>query len=183
MQRSRPVFSIFQHPRVFILAISALLLLAVVPSVNAAMGDETSPKAAGTQPASQPAPAQAGDAREGALHPAYFVCPPKVDPPRRPIPPGKKIDDLCPPGTNALLFFGSALTTGPALINAKSFACFPQFHQQPRPVPPGKKTADLCPSGGSAWIFFGEPPEKSTESTPGETPVPQTPAATSKKSP
>ncbi len=124
----------------------------------------------------------AEDTHENVLHPTTFVCPPNVNPPRQPIPPGKKIGDLCPPGTTPLLFFGPVASLGSAVIQPKTFVCFPQFHQQPRPVPPGKKAEDLCPSGASAWIFSGETPAKSTESTPGEAPVPQ-PPATSKKSP
>jgi len=104
-------------------------------------------------------------------HPTAFVCPPKLNPPRRPIPRGKKIDDLCPPGASALLFYDPVKPPHAAVIHPTTFLCFPQLHQQPRPIPPGKKIEDLCPPGkGRAWLFLDPAP-------------PQTQAGTGSKSP
>jgi|ERR1035437_3820605 hypothetical protein len=41
------------------------------------------------------------------FHPTTFICDPPAWPggQRQPIPPGKKIEDLCPPGAHAYLFY------------------------------------------------------------------------------
>lgn len=114
----------------------------------------------------QPPPARAtpqDEAGTNVVHPLTFVCPPKSNPnpPHHPIPPGKNIDDLCPPGTSPLLFLGPADRRPPGtMMYPGTFACFPQMHQQPRPVPPGKTTDfdDLCPAGTPAWLFPYYPP-------------------------
>jgi hypothetical protein len=120
----------------------------------------------------EPRNAQQEAARPVVFHPTTFVWPPKLNPPRRSVPPGKKLKDLCPPGTSALLFYDYVKTpqTG-SQLPSRTFVCFPKLHQQPRPIPPGKKIEDLCPPGkGRAWRFLDPLP-------------PQTQADTSSKSP
>ena len=113
-------------------------------------------------------PAQQEAPRPVVFHPTTFVCPPKLNPPRRPIPPGKKIKDLCPPGTSALLFYDPVKTFQAGIQPpARTFVCFPKLHQQPRPIPPGKKIEDLCPPGkGRAWTFLDPVPPQTQAAPP-----------------
>jgi hypothetical protein len=66
--------------------------------------------AAGNQQASAP-PAQQEAARPLVIHPKTVVCVfpatphTKAHEQRRPIPPGKQIKDLCPPGAHVALFY------------------------------------------------------------------------------
>jgi hypothetical protein len=103
-------------------------------------------------------PASAQDARPDFTHPTTFVCVPKLNPVRHPIPAGKQLKDLCSPGTSALLFPGPG-----TVIHPTTFACFPQPQQPPRPIPPGKEknVDDLCPPGDTAWLFPNPVPASS----------------------
>ena len=152
---------------------TALIALALaLPLASCVQEPRYAPQsgAAGNQQASAP-PAQQEAARppsrEAGLpydvfHPTTFVGPPKLNPPRRPIPPGKKIKDLCPPGTSALLFYDPVKTPKTGIQPpARTFVCFPKLHQQPRPIPPGKKIEDLCPPGAHADLFYDPVPRLS----------------------
>jgi len=73
-------------------------------------------------------------------HPRTFICDPPSGPgaQRQPIPPGKKIEDLCPPGAHAMLF----LDTSPfPRVNGFLPPLFPHAAGPPAPQPdPGAKT-------------------------------------------
>jgi hypothetical protein len=77
-------------PPLFILAIIALWSVSIAPARAA--------------PGAAPAPQTP---RPVAIHhPTTFICLPPSGPgeQRQPIPPGKTIEDLCPPGEHAYLF-------------------------------------------------------------------------------
>jgi hypothetical protein len=101
-------------------------------------------------------PVHAQNAGPLAVHPTAFLCVPKLNPARQPIPAGKRINDLCPAGTSALLFPDPGTPPRPgAAFQLTTFACFPQPRQQPRPIPAGKTKDfdELCLPGDTAWLF------------------------------
>ena len=113
-------------------------------------------------------------ARPLVIHPTTFVCVPQSRQHRRPIPPGKRIEDLCPPGASALLFHDPLPSVShmplysPAalveVLRSKTYACMRYPQQQRRPIPPGKKIEDLCPPGTRALLFYDPVPSGSLPS-------------------
>ena len=143
--------------------------------------------AAGNQPDQHAPPAQQEAARPPSrkaglpydvIHPKTVICffpatpHTKAHEQRGPIPPGKKIEDLCPPGAHVALFYDpvphrshAPLPLGPD-IRPTTFVCEPQPRQQPRPIPPGKPLKDLCPPGTSALLFYDPVPSAGPHETP-----------------